>query len=96
MTIEKSGDVITSALISFLLYIPDQFIKLLPTSAPLGINAAATSVVSSGFFNYFGWINDYVPLAEVITLIGTVFAILTVMYVARVGLWIYHQFWGND
>jgi hypothetical protein len=62
---------------------------LLPTIAPLGINALATTITTSSEWPGLGWINNYFPLSEAIAYISFLVTIFIVMYLVKTAIWLW-------
>jgi hypothetical protein len=67
-------------------------LSLIPSPSVPGINSLATSVVAGGWFGHLGWVNDYLPLGEILTAFGVVLAVYTAMWVVRITLWLLEKF----
>lgn len=75
-----------------LLWILEQVLWLInlpiPNPAPPGLAGMATSIMGAGVTNFFGWLNNYVPLDQMAAATGAVFTVFAVMWLVRLVGWL--------
>jgi hypothetical protein len=72
---------------------------LLPTGPVLNINGYAQTVVNDGVFRHLEWVNNYLPLDQVVVAIGILLALVTIMLTVRILIWVMaklHILGGSD
>jgi hypothetical protein len=55
--------------------------------------------LTDGLTGHFGWINDYIPIAQVVYAAEAVFAVWTVIWIIKATLWLFrltHLGGGSD
>ena len=85
---------IVNLVVNILLAPIQALLDLLGTAGSLGLNTAATNVVSA--LPPLGWLNDYMPVTQMLEAVTAIIGTLAVMLIINLGLWVYHQFWGNN
>lgn len=81
---------ITDLLINLILTPIQLLLDQLPTAASLGLNSDASTIVSA--LPPLGWLNDYMPVTQMIEAAIAIVACLAIMLLVNFGLWVYHQF----
>jgi hypothetical protein len=90
---------ITDAIVKLLSAVLGPILALLPSGTSTTLNSYATTVVGSGWFGHMGWLNDYVPVDQVVIAIPVVIAFALVMVGVQVTVWILdklHLFGGGQ
>jgi hypothetical protein len=84
--------VITQALLGLVEGLVNLTFGNLPTGSAVGLQTWATSIVGAGFFNKLGWLNDYIPLDQVVAAITLLLSLATIMLVVRILIWLLSKF----
>lgn len=65
---------------------------VIPSFTPPDLGAYATSFVSSNVFAYVGWLNDYLPLAEIAFAVSGVASVFLGIWVVKLVIWLLRSF----
>jgi len=65
---------------------------LLPSPTVPGLNSLATTVVGESWFNGLGWVNNYLPLTDILSAFGIVLAVWGAVWIVKVILWLLGKF----
>lgn len=81
---------LTVALINLLQGIVSTILAPLPTGSSLNLTSQATAVTTSPLWPNFGWLNNYIPIDQMIAALTIILTTLAITLTIRVALYLWN------